>query len=100
MNIVCAIHAHRPGYREIWNEGYFFNRCERCGNDLIRTDGNWRVIPRGHRVVWKSGPHRHSLASGLRRNLPAPYVTPGLARAAIFLDSLNPGRVVHQTAGE
>ena len=100
MNILCTLHAHRPGYREVWNEGYFFSSCERCGRDLIRTDSEWRAIPRGHRVVWRNGPYRHSLASGFRRNLPAPYITPGLARAAILLDGLKPMRMAQRTAEE
>lgn len=38
----------------IWNAGYWFSRCGRCGCDLIRRGGGrWRVPPKGLRVVWK-----------------------------------------------
>jgi hypothetical protein len=30
-------------------------------------------VPRGHRVVWKNGPHCHSRPAGYARNLPTLY---------------------------
>ena len=92
MHILCHIHSHQPAGSETWNQGYYFGRCERCGSDLIRAGGAWEPVPHGHRVVWKSGPRRHSLESGFRPGLPAPYPSPALARAAIFLDRLRPKR--------
>jgi hypothetical protein len=51
--ILCRFGRHRPAAGEVWNRGYFFSRCERCGTDLVRTAaGRWHV-PKGRRIVWK-----------------------------------------------
>ena len=88
MNILCTLYAHYPQAQEIWNQGYFFSRCERCGEDLVRTDGDWEPVPNGHRVVWKSGVHDHSVSSEYRRSVPVRYTAPGFARAAAILERL------------
>ena len=76
MRILCHIHSHQPGCSGTWNQGFCFSRCERCGSDLIRSGGGWEPVPQGHRVVWKSGPHRHSLQDGFRRGVPVPSTGP------------------------
>lgn len=54
MAILCALGLHRPGKDEVWNQGWYFTQCERCGADLVRTGSSrWRV-PEGRKVVWKS----------------------------------------------
>lgn len=70
MSILCAIGGHeaRPG--EVYNSGYWFSRCRRCERDMIRAGGSWDTIPRGHRVVWRSGPGSHSLATDFAHVLP------------------------------
>jgi hypothetical protein len=88
MSILCTLYAHYPQAQETWNRGYFFSRCERCGQDLVRTDGDWEAVPHGHRVVWKGGEHRHSVASEYRRGVPVRYTAPGFARAAAILERL------------
>lgn len=71
MTMICWLLGHDDGGSEIWNQGYYFGRCHRCGRDLIRTCGEWRPVPLGYQVAWKSGAHRHALASDFRRNLPS-----------------------------
>jgi len=70
MGILCGILGHGPADTGLWNEGYFFTRCRRCSCDLIRTDGSWTPLPRGYQVSWKTGFHRHAIASDFKRNLP------------------------------
>ena len=54
MPIFCSLGFHRAGPDEVWNKGWYFSRCERCGSDLIRTaSGKWHV-PKGRKVVWRS----------------------------------------------
>jgi len=53
MAILCTFGRHRPAPDEVWNKGWYFTRCERCGADLVRTgSGKWHV-PKGRKVVWK-----------------------------------------------
>lgn len=70
MGATCWLLGHKAGDTGLWNEGYFFSRCRRCGCDLIRTSDQWSPLPYGFRVVWRSGLHRHAIASDFRRNLP------------------------------
>ena len=54
MALLCSLGFHRPDPDEVWNKGWYFTRCERCGSDLVRTgSGKWHV-PKGRKVVWKS----------------------------------------------
>jgi len=73
MSILCFIQGHSPSDEQVWNRGYSFARCRRCSCDMIRSDADWDVVPRGHRVVWKSGPQEHSRPAGYARNLPVLY---------------------------
>lgn len=66
----CHLTGHQPGEDVIWNEGYFFTSCTRCGRDMMRADGPWRTVPRKYRVVWRSGYHRHAVPSDFGRRLP------------------------------
>jgi hypothetical protein len=77
--ILCMVLKHAPGGRQVWNDGYSFSRCGRCGRELIRSDGQWAPVPRGHRIVWKRGRHRHSLEAQYLRLLPLPLKTRGRA---------------------
>jgi len=44
MAILCTFGRHRPAPDEVWNKGWYFTRCERCGADLVRTgSGKWHV---------------------------------------------------------
>ena len=66
----CHLIGHQPGDDPVWNEGYFFTSCIRCGRDMMRADGPWRSVPRKYRVAWRSGYHRHALPSDFGRRLP------------------------------
>ncbi|HEY0116929.1 MAG TPA: hypothetical protein VGB54_14540 [Allosphingosinicella sp.] len=70
MGVMCGILGHAARDTGLWNDGYFFSRCKRCQCDLIRTDGGWSPLPFGYRVTWRSGLHRHAVASDFKRNLP------------------------------
>lgn len=70
MSLICMLRGHRSGSWEQWNEGYCFSACAGCRQELVRTSGDWRTLPSGYRIGWKSGVHRHAIPSDLRRNLP------------------------------
>lgn len=71
MGLACTLLRHAP-QDERWNAGWAFVRYRRCGCDLLRGAGDWAPVPAGHRVVWKAGWHRHSLANPLSRAVVAP----------------------------
>ena len=73
MSLLCFIQGHSPSEEQIWNRGYSFSKCRRCRCDMIRSDSEWQIVPRGHRVVWKGGLHEHSRPAGYIRNLPILY---------------------------
>jgi hypothetical protein len=54
MHWLCSIAMHKALPSNVWNNGYFFSRCHRCGRDMIRPpNGSWKRLPRGMAVVWK-----------------------------------------------
>jgi hypothetical protein len=58
MSLLCRLGLHRAAPGEVWNRGWFFSRCRRCGADLVRTAaGKWHV-PKGRRIVWKASRRR------------------------------------------
>jgi hypothetical protein len=71
MSLLCFIQGHAPAAATIWNRGYSFTRCTRCDCHLLRAEGDWQTVPRGHRIVWKEGHHQHSRPAGYPRTLPA-----------------------------
>ncbi|HEX8261441.1 MAG TPA: hypothetical protein VF547_01050 [Allosphingosinicella sp.] len=70
MSLLCALGGHEAGAREIYNGGYYFARCRRCERDMIRCGAAWQMVPSGHRVVWRTGRHQHSLEPDLSGALP------------------------------
>lgn len=71
MNIGCAIGGHAAGPDPVYNSGYYFSPCRRCGRYLLRSArGVWGVVPPGHRIVWKAGRHSHSLEADYSGVLP------------------------------
>ncbi|HEX8623271.1 MAG TPA: hypothetical protein VF718_14985 [Allosphingosinicella sp.] len=70
MSLLCALGGHEAGPDEVYNGGYYFARCRRCRCDMIRCGAAWQLVPGGHRVVWRSGRHRHSLEPDLSAVLP------------------------------
>lgn len=61
MSLLCALGGHEAGSGEVYNGGYYFARCTRCERDMIRSGAAWQMVPSGHRVVWRSGRHQHSV---------------------------------------
>ncbi|HEY1606826.1 MAG TPA: hypothetical protein VGF77_14640 [Allosphingosinicella sp.] len=55
MDIFCRAGRHsRTPDEPVWNNGYWFSSCKRCGCDLVRRGGGrWRTAPNGFKVVWK-----------------------------------------------
>jgi hypothetical protein len=70
MSLLCALGGHEAGPGEVYNGGYYFARCRRCRRDMIRCGAAWRMVPDGHRVVWRSGRCQHSLEPDLSGALP------------------------------
>jgi hypothetical protein len=70
MSLLCALGGHEAGVGEIYNGGYYFARCRRCRRDMIRCGAAWQMVPSGHRVVWRSGRHQHSLEPDFAGVLP------------------------------
>lgn len=70
MSLLCALGGHEAGPEEVYNGGYYFARCRRCRLDMIRCGAAWQMVPGGHRVVWRSGRHQHSLEPDLSGALP------------------------------
>ena len=79
MSIRCRVAGHRPAQRQFYNSGYWFSACAHCAEDLVRTPhGRWHSAPPGHRIVWKSGRHAHSIESDYAHVLPIAVATPSL----------------------
>lgn len=55
MDLLCRTGRHsRTSEPPVWNHGYWFSTCARCGCDLVRRGGGrWRAPPKGLKVVWK-----------------------------------------------
>ncbi|HEY0147489.1 MAG TPA: hypothetical protein VGB70_00645 [Allosphingosinicella sp.] len=71
MTIQCLIRGHKAdAAAEIYNCGYYFSRCACCGTDMIRSGRDWREVPRGHRVVWKTSAAWHSVEPDFSNHLP------------------------------
>lgn len=52
-SLLCELGRHSPGPLPIWNNGYYFSACRRCGRDIVRPfQGRWQT-PRGYQVVWQ-----------------------------------------------
>ena len=54
MHLLCQLERHHASSCEVWNDGYFFSFCERCGADMARRPGHrWRAVRAPNRVVWR-----------------------------------------------
>ncbi|HYJ53755.1 MAG TPA: hypothetical protein VEW04_11345 [Allosphingosinicella sp.] len=77
MNVGCTIAGHHAGRGHVYNSGYYFSACRRCGRHLVRSaHGDWSLVPHGHRVVWKVGPGSHSLEADYSGVLPIALEAP------------------------
>jgi len=76
MPLLCGLGWHKPEPVARWNSGYYFTRCARCGENLVRTAyGRWHV-PHGYRVVWQAQPPANAVSAALVRE-PAASVPAG-----------------------
>lgn len=78
MSILCAMGGHEAGGEQVYNGGYYFARCTRCSRDMVRCGAAWQMVPSGHRVVWKSGRHHHSVEPSYARVLPVLHANANL----------------------
>lgn len=70
--LLCRLGRHRPRATTRWNNGFYFTRCARCGQDLVRTPfGRWQV-PRGYRIVWQAHAPANAASAELVRAREAP----------------------------
>ncbi|MFN3944914.1 MAG: hypothetical protein ACK4K7_08285 [Allosphingosinicella sp.] len=54
MQLLCRLGLHAADERQVWNDGFYFSRCGRCGVDLLKPGGgSWSRVPKGQRVVWR-----------------------------------------------
>jgi hypothetical protein len=71
MNVACLIGGHGPRAGEMYNSGYWFSDCRRCGRALIRTArSEWAPVPAGYRVIWAGGRRSHALEADYSGVLP------------------------------
>ena len=102
MNLVCRLAGHSPSPLSRYNGGFHFGACERCGVQMMRSSGlPWQPPPRGHRIVWKSGRHEHSMAPDFADYLPVLAGTRLPARRNPFLSwcrDMVPARRAHARA--
>lgn len=54
--LLCRFERHMPAPFPRWNDGYYFSKCLRCGEDLVRVAGERWQRPHGFRVVWSAEP--------------------------------------------
>ncbi|SNS49185.1 hypothetical protein SAMN06295912_107152 [Sphingomonas laterariae] len=53
MSLLCRLGHHRSEAPGVWNDGLYFGRCGRCGEQLIRRpDQAWTRVPQDYVVVW------------------------------------------------
>lgn len=73
MGFHCITGQHVAAPGEVINQGFGFSHCGRCGRAMIRSSREWRVVPRGFRVVWRRGAPRRTAANAaqLLLNLPS-----------------------------
>jgi len=77
MNVGCTIAGHSADRGQVYNSGFYFGACRRCGRHLVRSArGDWGPVPRGHRVVWKAGQGSHSLEADYSGVLPVALDAP------------------------
>jgi hypothetical protein len=97
MRFECMIGRHIVAPGEVCNQGFGFSHCEHCERDLVRSNREWRTVPRGFRVVWRhAAPRRTEIeAAQLLFDLPAPGtaligpINPAADRISGLLDRLS-----------
>ncbi len=66
MPVRCFAGHHSVAPGQVRNQGFDFSHCLRCGRDMVRSTHEWRMVPRGFRVVWRHRPPQHTGISAAR----------------------------------
>ncbi|HZG45772.1 MAG TPA: hypothetical protein VEZ41_05835 [Allosphingosinicella sp.] len=88
---LCRLGWHAPRKGALWNQGYYFTRCTRCGADLVRTTFSGWEAPRGQRVVWRS---RAELDQPDQRPNLSARATPSPRRTSLISPAAAPSRAI------
>jgi hypothetical protein len=77
MSILCSVMGHTAATTRHSNGGVDFAMCHHCGRDLIRFEqaGEWSLVPKGYRVVWRDlgrAGNAASVANRMERLAPPP----------------------------
>ena len=67
--LLCLLMRHRPVEKQVWNDGFYFSRCSRCGCEILRRGARWRPVPAGYRVVWAPPPENYPDWNGVAARL-------------------------------
>ena len=63
----CALFGHKARHEPVWNDGFYFATCCRCGEDVVRIPGErWHKPHRAH-VVWSATAPSQRKAALVRR---------------------------------
>ena len=54
LRLPCALFGHKARREPVWNDGFYFATCCRCGEDIVRIAGERWHRPRRARVVWST----------------------------------------------
>lgn len=90
MGRTCARGKHEAAAGIARNQGLEFGRCGLCGCDLIRSRRQWRMVPQGFRVVWRSSAPMAADLDALQLWLDLPPI--GRALALALAERPRPGR--------
>jgi hypothetical protein len=94
MASTCIIRKHAPIARTARNQGFEFSRCRQCDRDLVRSNREWKTVPKGFRVVWKEARRARCRSDAIQLLLDLPTTGRDLALFSAQDRSPVPGRVV------
>ena len=72
LHLPCALFGHRPRREAVWNDGFYFAACNRCGADIIRIPGEKWHTPHHARVVWSAAAPTSARQAHLSRQRQGP----------------------------
>lgn len=76
MPLLCELGWHDAIPAARWNEGFYFTKCRRCRQDLVRTAYEGWHVPNGFRVVWQGRPPGERLSARLVAEPELPLASP------------------------
>lgn len=84
MSLRCRLGMHAPAREPLWNCGFYFARCARCDQDIVRASGERWHVPRRAVVVWrKTPPPDYRWGELLSGEQASDTADPGQAQAAV-----------------